>query len=80
MRVVDHDPDWPGRASDAADALRTAAPGRFVALEHIGSTAVAGLAAKPVIDHGGGGRTGLRRRRPPSGRSPRSASAPTTTE
>lgn len=50
VRVVDYDPDWPRKASDAADALRTAAPGLFVALEHIGSTAVPGLAAKPVID------------------------------
>jgi GrpB-like predicted nucleotidyltransferase (UPF0157 family) len=32
------------------DALREAAPGLFVKIEHIGSTAVPGLAAKPVID------------------------------
>ncbi|MGW2565684.1 GrpB family protein [Streptomyces sp. NPDC001537] len=48
--MVDYDPDWPRKASTAADALRKAAPGLFVALEHIGSTAVPGLAAKPVID------------------------------
>ncbi|MGW2716038.1 GrpB family protein [Streptomyces sp. NPDC001492] len=53
MRVVDYDPDWPRKASAAMDALRAAAPGLFVALEHIGSTAVPGLAAKPVIEHGG---------------------------
>ncbi|MGW3029965.1 GrpB family protein [Streptomyces sp. NPDC001178] len=50
VRVVDYDPDWPRQASAAMDALRAAAPGLFVALEHIGSTAVPGLAAKPVID------------------------------
>ena len=50
VRVVDYDPDWPRRASAAADALRAAAPGLFVDLEHIGSTAVPGLAGKPVID------------------------------
>ncbi|MGW3117843.1 GrpB family protein [Streptomyces sp. NPDC001107] len=50
VRVVDYDPGWPRRAAAAAAALRAAAPGLFVALEHIGSTAVPGLAAKPVID------------------------------
>jgi GrpB-like predicted nucleotidyltransferase (UPF0157 family) len=48
--VVDYDPEWPLRAADAIDDLRGSAPGLFVELEHIGSTAVPGLAAKPVID------------------------------
>ncbi|MGI5456396.1 GrpB family protein [Streptomyces sp. CA-249302] len=50
MRFSDYDPEWPRRAAEAAAALRAAAPGLFVELEHIGSTAVPGLAAKPVID------------------------------
>lgn len=50
IRVVDYDPDWPRRASAAIEALEAALPGSFTAIEHIGSTAVPGLAAKPVID------------------------------
>ncbi|MFF7287891.1 GrpB family protein [Streptomyces griseorubiginosus] len=50
FRIADYDPDWPRRAAAAIDALRGAAPGLFVEIEHIGSTAVPGLAAKPVID------------------------------
>lgn len=50
VRVVDYDPSWP----DTFDALRRDvwAAVRDVALsiEHVGSTAVPGLAAKPVID------------------------------
>ncbi|MET9911047.1 GrpB family protein [Streptomyces sp. NPDC006476] len=50
IHVADYDPSWPRQAAIAIDALRAAAPGLFVRIEHIGSTAVPGLAAKPVID------------------------------
>lgn len=50
LRVVDYDPDWPRRAEALSAALRQAIPDWFVAIEHIGSTAVPGLAAKPSID------------------------------
>ncbi|MEU3382849.1 GrpB family protein [Streptomyces caelestis] len=50
IHVADYDPSWPLQAAIAIDALRAAAPGLFVKIEHIGSTAVPGLAAKPVID------------------------------
>ncbi|MEU4765755.1 GrpB family protein [Actinosynnema sp. NPDC023794] len=50
IHVADYDPDWPRQAATAIDALLAAAPGLFVEIEHIGSTAVPGLAAKPVID------------------------------
>jgi GrpB-like predicted nucleotidyltransferase (UPF0157 family) len=50
IRVVAYDSDWPRQASAAIEALEGAAPGLFAAIEHIGSTAVPGLAAKPVID------------------------------
>ena len=46
MRVVPHDPRWAG----LAEAARAELAGLFAAVEHIGSTAVPGLAAKPVID------------------------------
>src|SRR5205085_12678283 len=45
--VVDHDPEWPERF--VAERARLA-PILGVEVHHIGSTAVPGLAAKPVID------------------------------
>lgn len=50
LRIADYDPDWPRQASEAIDEICTAVPGLIAAIEHIGSTAVPGLAAKPVID------------------------------
>src|SRR6266567_3849769 len=48
--IVESDPMWPGEferlRTRAADAVGEVA----VAIEHVGSTAVPGLAAKPVID------------------------------
>lgn len=41
---------WTVRAEALIADLRAAAPGVFVAVHHIGSTAVPGLQAKPVID------------------------------
>ncbi len=42
--------DWPQQAARIAARLLTAAPGLVLAVDHIGSTAVPGLAAKDVID------------------------------
>lgn len=50
VALAPHDPQWAVRAAAMIADLRAAAPGAFVALHHIGSTAVPGLAAKPVID------------------------------
>ncbi|GAA3193547.1 GrpB family protein [Actinocorallia longicatena] len=50
VEVVEYDPRWPELAALAIAGLRAALPGVFVEAEHIGSTAVPGLAAKPVID------------------------------
>jgi len=46
------DPAWPARFAEEADALRRAlgAAGERIVIEHVGSTAVPGLAAKPIID------------------------------
>ncbi len=46
--VVESRPEWPALFAVEADALRRVL--EVSAVEHIGSTAVAGLAAKPVID------------------------------
>jgi GrpB-like predicted nucleotidyltransferase (UPF0157 family) len=48
--IADYDPRWPDMASTAITELRDAIPGLFTEIEHIGSTSVPGLAAKPVID------------------------------
>ncbi|GAB5079187.1 dephospho-CoA kinase [Arthrobacter sp. AD-310] len=42
--------DWARQAARIAARLTTAAPGLILAVDHIGSTAVPGLAAKDVID------------------------------
>lgn len=51
VRVVDYDPSWPERF-EAERSLLAGAIGPWVvgAIHHVGSTAVPGLAAKPVID------------------------------
>src|SRR5439155_192774 len=49
--IADYDPAWPARFEDErALILQTCGDGPFVRIEHMGSTAVPGLAAKPVID------------------------------
>jgi GrpB-like predicted nucleotidyltransferase (UPF0157 family) len=45
-----HDPAWAWAFALERDRLQAIVPGVFVAIEHIGSTAVPGLVAKPVID------------------------------
>ena len=48
--VVDYDPTWP-QAFEAAKAEILEAVGPLVhSVEHVGSTSVAGLVAKPIID------------------------------
>lgn len=48
--IVPYDPDWPERFEGEADAVREALGPIVIEVEHIGSTAVPGLAAKPTID------------------------------
>lgn len=50
IRILDHDPRWPELFRALAERLRTALGSAVIAVEHVGSTAVPGLAAKPVID------------------------------
>ncbi|WP_435106566.1 GrpB family protein [Nocardiopsis synnemataformans] len=50
IAIADYDPRWPDMASAAIAELQEASPGLFTEIEHIGSTSVPGLAAKPVID------------------------------
>jgi len=51
VEIVDYDPAWPAQFEEERDALqRVLRPWLAGAIEHIGSTAIPGLAAKPVID------------------------------
>jgi GrpB-like predicted nucleotidyltransferase (UPF0157 family) len=50
IRVVDPDPSWPGRFATLAGRVRTALGDGVLAIDHVGSTSVAGLPAKPIID------------------------------
>lgn len=48
--VLPYDPEWPVKASVELEAVAAALSGAVEEIEHIGSTAVPGLAAKPIID------------------------------
>jgi GrpB-like predicted nucleotidyltransferase (UPF0157 family) len=50
ITVADYDPDWPGRFEDERAAIERVLGDAVLDIQHIGSTAVPGLAAKPVID------------------------------
>ncbi len=50
IAVVEYDPAWPAVFEFLAGRLRDALGDQVLGLEHVGSTSVPGLAAKPVID------------------------------
>jgi GrpB-like predicted nucleotidyltransferase (UPF0157 family)/chloramphenicol 3-O-phosphotransferase len=50
VEVVPYDPAWPAAYRVEEARLRTALGDRILAIHHIGSTAVPGLDAKPIID------------------------------
>ena len=50
IRIVDYDPRWTAKFLTHADAIAKALGDAAVGIEHIGSTSVTGLAAKPIID------------------------------
>jgi GrpB-like predicted nucleotidyltransferase (UPF0157 family) len=50
IEMSDPDPAWPQRYEEIAVQIRQALGWRAIALDHVGSTSVPGLAAKPVID------------------------------
>ena len=50
IHLADPDPAWPRQYAATADAVRSALGDRVEVLEHVGSTSVPSLPAKPVID------------------------------
>jgi GrpB-like predicted nucleotidyltransferase (UPF0157 family) len=50
VTLVDYSPEWPRLFEEERARLEVAIGAAAVAIEHIGSTAVPGLAAKPVLD------------------------------
>jgi GrpB-like predicted nucleotidyltransferase (UPF0157 family) len=50
LRIVDYDAAWPARFVTIGTALRERLGAAAVRIDHIGSTAVPGLAAKDIID------------------------------
>lgn len=48
--VADYDPAWPALFAREAERIRSILGDTVVLLEHVGSTSVPGLAAKPIID------------------------------
>lgn len=51
IRLVPHDPSWPAKFAEERSALEEAiAPWATGGIHHVGSTAVPGLDAKPIID------------------------------
>jgi GrpB-like predicted nucleotidyltransferase (UPF0157 family) len=50
IELEDYDPEWPARYEREAAEVRSVLGRRVVRLEHVGSTSVPGLPAKPIID------------------------------
>ncbi len=48
--VVPYDPEWPGLFSNLGMALRGALGAIALRIDHIGSTAVPGMPAEPIVD------------------------------
>lgn len=50
IELVGHDPRWAERYEQVAGRVRAALGRRVHLLEHVGSTSVPGLSAKPIVD------------------------------
>jgi GrpB-like predicted nucleotidyltransferase (UPF0157 family) len=48
--LVEYDPQWPHRFQNEAKRIRTVLGEHALRIEHVGSTSVPGLSAKPIID------------------------------
>lgn len=50
IQLAPHDPSWPASYARLAERIRGALGEGVLLLEHVGSTSVPGLCAKPIID------------------------------
>lgn len=50
IKIADYDPQWPQRFAMHARVIGRALCNSALRIEHIGSTSVPGLAAKPIVD------------------------------
>lgn len=50
IEVLAYDSNWPQQFAQEAASIKLIFADNFVAIHHIGSTAIPGLAAKPTID------------------------------
>lgn len=50
IKIADYDSDWPKKFETHAKVIAAALGGSALRIEHVGSTSVPGLAAKPIID------------------------------
>ncbi len=50
IRLAPYNPEWPSRYANLASQMRHSLGAAILMLEHVGSTSVPGLSAKPVID------------------------------
>jgi GrpB-like predicted nucleotidyltransferase (UPF0157 family) len=50
INIVDYDPQWPVSFQEMAARVHQVLGERALTVEHIGSTSVPGLAAKPIVD------------------------------
>ena len=50
IEIADHDPTWPSSYERKASRIRSILSNRVLRIEHVGSTSVNGLPAKPIID------------------------------
>ena len=50
ITIADYDPAWPARFESERVRIEAALGDLPIRIEHIGSTAVPGLAAKPIVD------------------------------
>lgn len=50
IRLAEYDSQWPHKYEQEANRIRTALGPRALHIEHVGSTSIPGLVAKPIID------------------------------
>lgn len=50
VTLLEYDPEWPNRFDREAIRIRSVLGNKALQIEHVGSTSVPGLCAKPIID------------------------------